>query len=208
MSIFWLVILMTLWSVELFSVTDALITLNIRSSNQIAGEKWTQRVREIGRTGNIKKKYSLGNSLFISKLWKYLFYPLNAIQETFLQKYNKCFYCYKKIVTIQSFESKFPPCTLTWRKDVCILTLKFEHYTFSSAKMVWRREYKYMCLKWPRSSVKTDIHVWKILYHLKWLDRSPPTSFLHSKHVNRFSIRNTPGPWVTYTCIKYSVLIY
>ena len=41
---------MTLWNVELFSVTDALITLNIPSTNQIA------------------ENYSLRNSLFIWEL--------------------------------------------------------------------------------------------------------------------------------------------
>ena len=52
----------TLWNVELFSVTDALITLNIPSTNQIAGKwKFRQGVREIILTGNSQKLFS----------WKY-----------------------------------------------------------------------------------------------------------------------------------------
>ena len=35
---------MTLWNVELLSVTDALITLTAPLTNQIAGEKRRQRV--------------------------------------------------------------------------------------------------------------------------------------------------------------------
>ena len=59
---------MTIWNVELFSVTDALITLNIPSTNQITGKgKWCQRVRELFPTGN-SKNYLLGNSLFIWEL--------------------------------------------------------------------------------------------------------------------------------------------
>ena len=49
---------MTLWNVELLSVTDAL-TLNIPSTHQIAGKlKWRQRVREIFQTGNSQKLFS------------------------------------------------------------------------------------------------------------------------------------------------------
>ena len=71
---------MTLWNVEHVSVTNALITLNIPSTNQIAGKwKWHQRGREMILTGN--SQYSLGNSLFIWELWKKLFYLLNIITE-------------------------------------------------------------------------------------------------------------------------------
>ena len=50
---------MMLWSMELFNVTDALITLNTPSTNQIAGIlKERQRVREIILTGNSQKLFS------------------------------------------------------------------------------------------------------------------------------------------------------
>ena len=58
---------MTMWSMELFSYTYALITLNI-PSNQIAGGKFSQRVREKILTGKIVKNYSTGNSLFTWEL--------------------------------------------------------------------------------------------------------------------------------------------
>ena len=50
---------MTTWNVQLFSITDALITLWIPSTNQITGNQhWRQRVCEIILTGNSKKLFS------------------------------------------------------------------------------------------------------------------------------------------------------
>ena len=52
---------------ELFNVTDALITLKIPSTNQITrNQKWRQRVCKIIRTGGIVN--SLCNSLLIQEL--------------------------------------------------------------------------------------------------------------------------------------------
>ena len=51
---------MTLWNVELFSVTDALITLQPIKLQEIKNESNTI----------IVKNYSLVNSLFIWELWK------------------------------------------------------------------------------------------------------------------------------------------
>lgn len=65
------------------------LSLNIPLTNEIAGKyKCRQRVREIILTGNSQKHFS-GKLFVYLRTMKIIFvYFLNAIWETFLQKYN------------------------------------------------------------------------------------------------------------------------
>ena len=79
---------MTLWNVELFSVTDALITLNAPLSNQIAGEKKAPESLLNNSNGEYSKPILWEIVCLFGNSENSYFMSWTSYNKHFLQKYN------------------------------------------------------------------------------------------------------------------------